>query len=253
MIIKKIVTHAGNFHADDVSAVALLLHLFPNTVVHRTYEPSQEDFEDESVVVLDIGRRYEPEKLNFDHHQDPSLPSANMLILNHFYRPLYPKRADFLEKNLFRYISDVDTGVIVERMGCPPTFTSIIRAFNNTGYYAWENALNVAEKIIVAEIFTAEKAIESEKLWGKITKKGKIAINKTDEVIVGWHELANKEGIKYMISKNIRKEGSYQITTTDSSNYPLPIHPTQIFRHNSGFLASYNSLQDAIAHAETLT
>ena len=82
--IKKIVTHAGTFHADELCALALLHTMFPDAPVERTYTPSEEDFQDPEVWVLDIGRRYEPELNNFDHHHDAELPATNMLVLRHF-------------------------------------------------------------------------------------------------------------------------------------------------------------------------
>jgi uncharacterized UPF0160 family protein len=61
-----ICTHGGQFHTDDVFAVALLLKKFPGADVIRSRE--QADFE-RSDIVVDVGLVYDPEKGRFDHHQ----------------------------------------------------------------------------------------------------------------------------------------------------------------------------------------
>ena len=44
--MKKIVTHAGTFHADELCAIATLRLLYPGIPVERTYTPTPEDFSD---------------------------------------------------------------------------------------------------------------------------------------------------------------------------------------------------------------
>jgi uncharacterized UPF0160 family protein len=66
-MIKTICTHNGNFHTDDVFALALLTLLFPNAEVIRSR--SQEDF-DRADLVVDVGLIYDPASNRFDHHQD---------------------------------------------------------------------------------------------------------------------------------------------------------------------------------------
>lgn len=163
MTISKIVTHAGTFHADELSAIALLQILFgPKIPVERTFTPTNEDFNDPTVFVLDIGRRYEPELNNYDHHQDASLPASNMLILSHFLTPNDPKLASLLEKYLFGYISDTDTGKIVEGSDAIPTISGIIRSCNNLPIIPelqFRAALEVMTTIVSAQIETCRHQI----------------------------------------------------------------------------------------------
>ncbi|MFY8326215.1 MYG1 family protein [Pseudoalteromonas sp. ZZD1] len=61
-----IVTHDGNFHADDVFSVAALKLIFPSFNLIRTRDAkviSQAD------IVIDVGNEYDPDKGRFDHHQ----------------------------------------------------------------------------------------------------------------------------------------------------------------------------------------
>lgn len=66
--IKAIITHPGNAHRDDLYSVAIALAKFGFVPIHRR-EPILNELEDPEVLVLDTGGRYEPEKMNFDHHQ----------------------------------------------------------------------------------------------------------------------------------------------------------------------------------------
>lgn len=68
--VQTIITHPGGAHRDDFRAVAIAMALFPNATVHRR-NPTEEELEDPTVLILDVGGRHEPERLNFDHHQFP--------------------------------------------------------------------------------------------------------------------------------------------------------------------------------------
>jgi uncharacterized UPF0160 family protein len=65
----KIVTHSGNFHPDDIFAVAtlyLLLEKDHDIVVVRSRDKSIIDSAD---YVVDVGGEYDPARKRFDHHQ----------------------------------------------------------------------------------------------------------------------------------------------------------------------------------------
>lgn len=256
MRISKIVTHSGTFHADELSAIALLQILFgPKIPVERTFTPTNEDFNDPTVFVLDIGRRYEPELNNFDHHQDASLPATNMLILAHFLVPNHLKLANLLSKYMFQYVSDVDTGKVVEDANSIPlTISGIIRGLNNLPIMPelqFRAALEIMTTIVSAQIETANKQIQSEEIWAtQVVKDGKVAIHNSTEFLVGWRELAEPAEIRYLVTPNLR--AGFQITSWDSNQFPIPVDTRQTFRHNSGFLAAYATLEDAVDHAKSL-
>lgn len=69
MDYRLIITHPGSAHKDDFLACSVMLHYCTVPVERR--EPTEEELEDPSVCVLDVGGRHEPEKGNFDHHQFP--------------------------------------------------------------------------------------------------------------------------------------------------------------------------------------
>lgn len=61
-----IYTHAGRFHADEVTAYAILSMCFSNLHLHRLGDIDNLGTDG---IVIDIGRRWDPEKGLFDHHQ----------------------------------------------------------------------------------------------------------------------------------------------------------------------------------------
>lgn len=62
-----VVTHSGNFHADEVFACATLALSFGNINIVRSRD---EKIISESKIVVDVGGEYSPEKGRFDHHQN---------------------------------------------------------------------------------------------------------------------------------------------------------------------------------------
>lgn len=78
----KIVTHPGSAHKDDFLSTSVLLATLQNAEVFRR-EPSKKDLDDPDTYVVDVGMILDPEKHNFDHHQDRSLPCAFHLLMQH--------------------------------------------------------------------------------------------------------------------------------------------------------------------------
>jgi uncharacterized UPF0160 family protein len=66
MTIKSIATHNGNFHADDVFAVAALKNIFTDINLIRTRDLEVIAKAD---IVVDVGNEYDSATDRFDHHQ----------------------------------------------------------------------------------------------------------------------------------------------------------------------------------------
>ncbi|MFH0768070.1 MAG: MYG1 family protein, partial [Chloroflexota bacterium] len=76
-----IITHPGSAHFDEVTAVSLILSVYTDTEFRiERREPVPAELDDPDVWVVDIGDRHEPEKRNFDHHQDTDCPAAFVLV-----------------------------------------------------------------------------------------------------------------------------------------------------------------------------
>ena len=100
----RIITHSGQAHADDFISVAVLLFKFPHAEVHRVSKVQEVHNDD---IVVDIGERFDNEQF-FDHHQDPNLPSALILVLKRFFPEI-----DIENIEEVQWISDRDTlGII---------------------------------------------------------------------------------------------------------------------------------------------
>jgi hypothetical protein len=78
-----IVTHPGPAHADDFIACCILLAKGTYTHIERR-EPTQEELDNPRVTVVDVGGRYEPAKMNFDHHQYKGGDSSFIQVLKFF-------------------------------------------------------------------------------------------------------------------------------------------------------------------------
>lgn len=63
---KRVVTHSGKFHTDDVFAVAVLRCVLGAAEIVRTRDNALIRSGD---IVVDVGGIYDPEKNRFDHHQ----------------------------------------------------------------------------------------------------------------------------------------------------------------------------------------
>ena len=78
----KIVAHPGSAHKDDFLSTCVLLTTLGHAEVFRR-EATSEDLADPQTYVVDVGMELAPERNNFDHHQDPSLPCAFHLLMKH--------------------------------------------------------------------------------------------------------------------------------------------------------------------------
>ncbi|MEE4253705.1 MAG: MYG1 family protein [Desulfuromusa sp.] len=78
----KIITHPGSAHKDDFMSVSILLATLGSAEIYRR-EATPEDLADPKTYVVDVGMVYDPEKHNFDHHQDPTFPCAFHLVMRH--------------------------------------------------------------------------------------------------------------------------------------------------------------------------
>jgi len=83
-MIDRILTHPGGAHKDDFLACCLLASEHGTPIERR--EPTAEDLADPRTAVVDVGGEWEPERMNFDHHQFPrdSTPTCALsLVLKH--------------------------------------------------------------------------------------------------------------------------------------------------------------------------
>ena len=123
--------HNGEFHADEVTSVALLVHfkLIDKDKIIRTRDQNHLDTCD---FVCDVGGVYDPKIRRFDHHQAEykgELSSAGMIwqylldqkiISEVYYR--------YLLRILIRGVDDIDNGRLQPIFGLC-TFSNVISSF----------------------------------------------------------------------------------------------------------------------------
>ncbi|MFB6246555.1 MAG: MYG1 family protein [Candidatus Pacearchaeota archaeon] len=185
MFRKKIVTHDGPFHADEVFGVAILKLLYPDSEVLRSRK--QEDV-DKADFRVDVGQKYKPEENFYDHHQvvfdekrsNGIYYASSGLVWKHFGRDLAnSKRAfEIVDEKLLQIIDARDSGMDV--------FDSKINLFlvddvvklyrptwkekNPDFDKGFKKALNFAKDILVGEIERANLHKEAEDLVSKAVK-----------------------------------------------------------------------------------
>lgn len=134
-----IATHNGNFHADDVFAVAALKHLFPSATIIRTRDL---DVMAKADIVLDVGGIYDAEQGRFDHHQKGGAGARENGIPFSSFGLIWQKYgleicandqevANSLDKNLVSTIDAIDCGH-VEGVQTGISLSQTISMFNPT-------------------------------------------------------------------------------------------------------------------------
>ena len=123
-------THDGSFHADEVTAAALLLvfnRIDRDSIIRtRNIEQLQE-----CEYVCDVGGIYDPSRKKFDHHQvdyQGELSSAGMVLLYLFEEGIIDeKKFHFLNQSLVRGVDAHDNG----RVTFEPGFCSFSQVISN--------------------------------------------------------------------------------------------------------------------------
>jgi hypothetical protein len=256
--IEKIITHGGAFHADE-------------------FNIDEEEYENPNILVLDIGKKYEPEKSNLDHHQDSGLQASDILMYNWIndfskYSVSNGKLYSLLEK-----ISDCDVGKVI---CADDTFNAKIRFLNSVpdGYdYAvklseyvinnifngkeWYDSPEVQEIVKLGDDTKRQLDIDSEKLWNDpnvFKKEGRIAyrVNPEERISrVSWQDIESKKPnpVLYTLVGMGRDNNGYGVMSFDSKKYPILPNEHQTFLHNNRFYAIYDTMENAISHMREMT
>jgi len=188
---RKILTHGGTFHGDEVFATAWLIYSIgiDLKMVERTFQVSDEDIKNPDVLVYDIGGDWKQTLNVYDHHQGgeglmraSGIPFASFgMVFDDF-----PKSdmSDFVEdvirQKLVYPIDFLDNGL--GETGVDPSYslTAVISSFNPLDGRTdvddcFQKAVRFAYDLLLREIALAEKqekdfngVINSEFIDGKI-------------------------------------------------------------------------------------
>ncbi len=126
----KVVTHSQQFHIDELLAIALLETYAANgekieIVRTRDEKILSVALNDEKTFVIDVGGAYNPEKLNFDHHQNDSalcwkdgLPFSSCGLIwkwlrdtKKLHQHMNEETMDIIENDLIKRVDKHDNGM----------------------------------------------------------------------------------------------------------------------------------------------
>lgn len=260
--MKKLVTHNGIFHSDEVLAIALLQLSGEKFTTERT--------RDESLVLqadirVDVGGQYDPSKLCFDHHQSnytETLSSAGMV---HKYI-IHTNRLICMDfKKLDTLVSDVDlqdNGIkrmpqnhycnIISGLNYPDIFSEkqegqFERAVSLTILYIknWDiavfnDALSEAKvvrderSLLVKDTIDSAKTIENDGVSFLLFKEGNAFIPSAELIGKGdfsiqWDENQTCWTLQQIPLKKGEFGGKYLLETTGLKE--------EIFTHKGGFIS----------------
>ena len=169
-----IYTHGGDFHVDELVAIALLsTFVFPDQPldIHRTRDKDKlaQAASDKDIFLIDVGLIHDPSRLNFDHHQsdlvkswEDGLPMSSCGLIWSWLREegylssMEPEECNRMEQDFIRPIDAHDNGLA--RWPLAPAF----RMYNRPGAAhtvieaQFAQALSFAKDLVVNQCHQAK-------------------------------------------------------------------------------------------------
>ncbi len=181
--MKKIVTHSGAFHVDDIFAVAtLVLALGDDVSIDRSRDSSDWAKAD---YLVDVGAKYSPSEGFFDHHQEQGagkrengIPYASFGLVWKEFGLNLSDGDDIvftrIEEKLVCPVDAVDNGISlyeVKEGSCDPyTIHDFFRLFHpeagadkKKNAEAFETCVNIAKDILRREIKNTKESVRLER------------------------------------------------------------------------------------------
>lgn len=282
----KIITHSGNFHVDDVFAVATLLLLNPEAEVIRS---RKQDVIESGDVVVDVGGEYEPSTLRFDHHQpegagkrENGIPYASFGLIWKEYGPRLTNKeaADIIEQKLVLPIDAIDNGVDIST----PLFEHVRPYTLHDFFYSFVDENDMSEAKLL-EVFLHVVTISKELLMREIKKaesfvKGREEVkeilqdNKEKHILIldkrlPWSEVVDSASdVFYVVYPRVegnwgvkavrKREGSFELRKPFPESWAgksgeelrrLSGVPDALFAHRGQFLLAAESQEGALTLA----
>ncbi len=222
----KIITHNGQFHADEVLAFTILNYVFENCKLERTRD---QKIIDEGDIIIDVGKIYDSENNKFDHHQEDcnelfyeksNIPMSSVGMVYKKYGKSYLNKLlsiessiDYIDDNLYNEVYEniikevdaIDNGInnIYNKFNINTGISRIISRFNSNDVFNEEeqkkqfyNASKYAQNVleIIATDLHSKNIIfneEYEKIKNLInsTKKNYIIVNFD---CINWYKCINQ-------------------------------------------------------------
>lgn len=206
--MKKIITHDGTFHADEVFSVALIKRFVDSNVsVVRTRDREiiNESLNDKSVFVLDVGRGFSENFCNFDHHQqdfnltwknDSSVPFSTCgLIWFYIKKKGYLKKysEEFLDLIQERLIKKID---LHDNKLRNFHISNVVSSYNRSGYDNFDKAVDFACEQLDNLFYHIKDEFDKYELYKKDSEK-----HDGGNVFISSFPIKHSSIIKNMIEK----------------------------------------------------
>ncbi len=233
-----IAVHNGNFHVDEVFAVATLSLLHPKYKLIRSRDPKKLQKAD---ICIDVGDVYNHRKKLYDHHQETftkkrptGIPYASAgLIWLHYGKKLVNSQEAFqiIDKKLMAPIDAMDVGLDIYKVNLvnPYTIRDALHAFRPN----WDDRKTTEDKAFKQAVAFAKNILEKEINKANSIKKArqriKQAYTKSNKKILvfnpptpNWESIILKEypNVEIVIYKSSptqwrvktapKKEGSFE-------------------------------------------
>lgn len=253
----KIITHPGSAHKDDFMAVSVLLATLGDAEVHRR-EPTPDDLADLKTYVVDVGMEHAPDRHNFDHHQDPTLPCAFHLVMQHLgYHDAarlmfvwYPHMSMMDVRGPYQTAAHLGVDSSILFASSSPIDGYILSRFARVATLSRDDLLYQFMKLLgqdmIALIGRKMRRLERLKSEAKVVAVGdyKAIASTIDESPKLAMELylryLDDERVVMSITPSVRGEGWELLRLGDHRSVdfrPLTDHPQIRFVHANGFLA----------------
>jgi uncharacterized UPF0160 family protein len=257
----KIVTHSGNFHTDDVFAVATLLFVYPDAEVIRSRD---EQVISSADIVVDVGGVYDPSKLRFDHHQtggaltrDNTIPYASFGLVWKEYGEQVSGSNEVMqeiERKLVLPIDAIDNAVSV----AVPVFEGIREYAIGDFFSSYKTTKDTEEDLyktfIVEEIYqksTDKRVIDVSSFDFKFGAFGPVLLKHPEPIYVIHQHSADRFAVRALpIDINIfetKKPFPESWRSRKGSDFELASGVKGAhFAHKSGYLVVANSKEAAL-------
>ncbi len=106
--MEKIVSHIRPSHMDDFIGLFLLKNFYPSAKIEyiNFNDPILEEYKNnDKICLIDVGRNYNENLLNLDHHHDPNLECSALLVIKYLDKDFYNNYKDF---QVLKYTNHLD-------------------------------------------------------------------------------------------------------------------------------------------------
>jgi len=254
---KKLITHNGSFHTDDIFACATLsLMLEKRGEQFKIIRTRDEEIIKDGDYVFDVGGIYDPEKNRFDHHQkggagkrENSIEYSSFgLVWKKFGKEICKGEEviELIDDRLVAPIDAFDNGfdLVENKHKISPYFIQhlfmamlpVLREKNTDTDEMFLKSVLIAKEILLREIIHVEDAILSEQLINSIYKETK------DKRILVLSEHFHDEDILSKFSETLFV--IYPRTSDTSWGIRAVRESSKTFKNRKDFPKSWAGLRD---------